>query len=325
MKNELISVIIPIYNCELFLEKCINSITTQTYKNLEIILVNDGSTDNSKKICEQYAKKESRIKVIHKKNGGAAEARNVAIKEAKGKLITFVDADDEILPNYIQNMYELIRKYKTKLAITSYIVVGKKNKIDIGKKYKEQKIDTKECLERLLLQQGFTVSPCAKMYEKELLLKHPFPEKYPYEDDATTYKIIMECDEIAYNNQSNYLYYKRENSVTNKSFSKDKLILLKYGEEMQNKILNKYPELKETVIAKCISYKFSILRQMTNAKLNSEMKKTKNEIKKTLKSQYKEILKSSKSGMKDKCAILSLLLGEWYFKLCWNLYEKIKY
>lgn len=114
--QELISVIIPIYNVEKYLKKCIDSIINQTYKNLEIILVDDGSPDNCGKICDEYAKKDQRIRVIHKKNGGLSDARNAGIDIAKGKYIAFVDSDDYVEKEYIEIMYKELKKNNVKIV-----------------------------------------------------------------------------------------------------------------------------------------------------------------------------------------------------------------
>lgn len=110
MKKPLISIIVPIYNTEKYLYKCLDSIVGQTYKNIEIILIDDGSTDNSGKICDEYAKKDSRIVVIHQKNGGQSAARNAGLKIARGEYINLIDGDDEVLPNFIETLFNLYDK-----------------------------------------------------------------------------------------------------------------------------------------------------------------------------------------------------------------------
>ena len=136
-KQDLISIVVPIYNVEKYLEKCINSIIIQTYKNIEIILVNDGSTDSSGKICDIYLKKDKRIKVIHKKNGGLSDARNVGIENAKGKYIAFIDSDDFIDSDFIEILYNLIIEYNADVSCCKCNVIYKKNK----KQQVEEKIN----------------------------------------------------------------------------------------------------------------------------------------------------------------------------------------
>lgn len=123
--NPKISIIVPIYNVEKYLQKCVDSILCQTYKNLEIILVNDGSPDNCPAICDEYAKKDKRIKVIHKQNGGVSSARNAGLDVATGKYVQFVDSDDWVEPEYSKTMINLIEENNCDLGICGYIKKGK--------------------------------------------------------------------------------------------------------------------------------------------------------------------------------------------------------
>ena len=122
--NELISVIVPVYNVEEYLPKCIESIINQTYKNLEIILVDDGSTDNSGRICDEYAKKDDRIIVFHKENGGLSDARNCGIDAATGDWVQFVDSDDYIHQTMVEKMYSSCKRNQTKLAVCGRVDVN---------------------------------------------------------------------------------------------------------------------------------------------------------------------------------------------------------
>lgn len=131
MESKLISVIVPVYNVEKYLSKCIDSILAQTYKNLEIILVDDGSPDNCPKICDEYAKKDNRIKVIHKENGGLSAARNVALDIAKGEYIGFVDSDDFIAEDMYEVLYNLAEKYNAEISSVSFYKVIENNIITI--------------------------------------------------------------------------------------------------------------------------------------------------------------------------------------------------
>ena len=129
MKEDLISIIVPVYNAEKYLNRCINSIINQTYTNIEIILVDDESPDNSPKICDEWSKKDSRIKVIHKKNGGPASARNSGLKEAKGKYIGFVDSDDYIESEMYEKLYNSIKTNKSNIAVCNYVKEYRNKKI----------------------------------------------------------------------------------------------------------------------------------------------------------------------------------------------------
>ena len=124
MKNLLVSVIVPIYNVEKYLRKCVDSILNQTYKNLEIILVDDGSPDNCGNICDEYALSDSRIRIIHKKNGGLSDARNAGLDIARGNYILFVDSDDYIDETMVEKLYEALEKEKAEMSLCSFVYVN---------------------------------------------------------------------------------------------------------------------------------------------------------------------------------------------------------
>lgn len=324
--EDLISVIIPVYNVEMYLEKCINSIIKQIYNNIEIILVDDASTDNSGSICDQFAKKHNNIKIFHNTiNIGAAASRNIGIEKSNGKYICFVDSDDEITENYVSYLHYLIKKYNTSMSISSYIICSRRKKNDIGRNYNEKRLTKAECLRRLLNTEGFSTSLWAKMYEKRIFDDIKIPEEKAYEDDAITYKIIMSCEHIAYGNESNYKYIIRDNSIMTKEFSKDRLVLLKYADEMYYIINREYPKLKKYTEKKYINYYFSILRQMINSNLNDEFIPIKKKIIMELKKYKKIILFSNIYGIKEKMGMITLLFGEKFYKFGWNIYTFLVY
>ncbi len=161
--EDLITVIVPVFKVEKYLEKCVKSICCQTYKNLEIILVDDGSPDNCGKMCDKYAKSDKRIKVIHKENGGLSDARNAGIKMATGKYIAFVDSDDYVSNDYIEYMYKILKKENTKISICELQIVWKNTTIENNKENKVQKLTSKQALENLLYSQGIDVSAPRKI------------------------------------------------------------------------------------------------------------------------------------------------------------------
>lgn len=131
MEEKLISIIVPVYNVEKYLKECIDSVISQTYKNLEIILVDDGSTDKSGEICDEYSKKDSRIKVIHKENGGLSDARNVALDIAKGEYIGFVDSDDYVEKDMFETLYKLAEEHNTEISSISFYKTLENEIIDV--------------------------------------------------------------------------------------------------------------------------------------------------------------------------------------------------
>ncbi|MBR1540013.1 MAG: glycosyltransferase [Clostridia bacterium] len=132
MEEELISIIVPVYKVEKYLDKCINSIVSQTYKNLEVILVDDGSPDSCGKMCDEWTQKDTRIKVIHKENGGLSDARNFGLDCAKGKYIQFVDSDDYIEKDMIEFLYKNLKENNADISICSNYMVDEENVINVG-------------------------------------------------------------------------------------------------------------------------------------------------------------------------------------------------
>jgi len=210
----LISIIVPVYNVEQYLQRCLESIINQTYKNLEIILVDDGSPDNCPQICDDYAAKDNRIMVIHKKNGGLSDARNAGLDICKGKFISFVDSDDWIDTNYIKTLFDLLTETKTDIAIGNFF------KTDGSKKNPTFPIQhrTLKPTEAIICctrgnTPAFAIS-CSKLYKKELFDNLRFPVGKYHEDEFTTYLLFYKSTSVAYTSQVLYYYYSRETSIT---------------------------------------------------------------------------------------------------------------
>ena len=244
-KQPLISVVVPIYKVEEYINKCLDSIINQTYKNLEIILVDDGSPDNCGKICDDYVKKDKRIKVIHKINGGLSDARNKGIEKAKGEYITFIDSDDYIEKEYVELLYKTIIEEDSDIAIGSHTVLYETG-MELKKATGEKTLLTpKKVLERILYDDNIDYSAWAKLYKIELFKKIKYPKGRLFEDAATTYKLIDSSKKIAINSKSIYNYIIRNNSITNAAFSKKKMDLIISTKEMCNYIKDKYPDLEK--------------------------------------------------------------------------------
>ena len=214
-EKALISIIIPVYKVEKYLEKCIQSVINQTYENLQIILVDDGSPDNCGKICDEYAKKDHRIEVIHKSNGGLSDARNKGLEIAKGEYIGFVDSDDYIEADMYEVLYNLLKQYNADVSICNFYTVSQ-GKISI--KNADNGINEYnriEILKEILLDKNIQSYAWNKLYKKELFDEIKYPVGKKYEDIGTTFYLLEKCNKVVVTGKPEYYYINRQDSIVN--------------------------------------------------------------------------------------------------------------
>ena len=211
IEKEKISVIIPVYNVEKYLKRCLDSVINQTYKNLEVILVDDGSTDNSGKICDEYAEKDKRIIVIHKNNGGLSDARNKGLDICTGNYISFIDSDDWIEKNFYE--FAIDNLDKADLLIFDYYLTTDKKKKFVKCLTKACYLTVEECL-RELSKANIQSYAWNKLYKKELFAFIRFPKGINYEDQAIMHLIVDKCSKIKYFNKAFYNYFQNQKSIT---------------------------------------------------------------------------------------------------------------
>jgi len=218
-QNKLITIIVPMYNIEQYIEKCVCSLKNQTYKEIEILLINDGSEDGTQVISEKYVKSDSRIRLINLEHKGTSICRNIGIKEAKGEYIAFVDGDDTVSDDYIEFLYRCIQNSEADISVCKFRYVYKDEDVDFkDKKTAIQVYSGLEALGMLLYQQYFISSPCAKLCKKSLYSDILFPEGMLAEDVATIYKLFAKADKVCYCNAQKYYYYQRAGSSVNKDY-----------------------------------------------------------------------------------------------------------
>lgn len=322
MKKDLVSVIVPVYNVEKYLDRCIESIINQTYKNLEIILVDDGSPDNCPKMCDNWAKKDKRIKVIHKENGGLSDARNIGINNATGDYIAFVDSDDFIDKEMYEKLLQNLIRTNSDISICSMIYYYENDQIkelknndtsffiyDDIKKYDN------------LFNENFLnfVVVWNKIYKKEIFKKLRFPKGKINEDTFLAHKILNLSNKIVYSKEKLYYYVQREESIMHQQFNIKKLdeleayknqMLFFQQEEFHN---TKYPKISlERYIDKILVY----YCRVKNHNENKQYQKQIQDLRKEYKKYYKEIMK--------KDILFKSKLKYFIFKYFPNLYYMIK-
>jgi len=319
MSKDLISVVVPVYNVEKYLRRCVDSILCQTYSNLEIILVDDGSPDNSGKICDDYKKKDKRIKVIHKENGGLSDARNVGIDACHGKYITFVDSDDWIERDYVEVLYDALKRNKVRISVGDVAIFYNDVKTHCDFDGKEEIVSPEQFFEKMLWGiRDLDNGAWAKLYETGLFDGVSYPKGRVYEDTATTYKLIDKCDNIVICSKPIYCYMKRRDSITQSQFDKKNMQLLDSVDGMTGYIQEKYPKLKDACKRKRLWARFSTLSHLATAKTAN--KKIQKELMDYIKKNSGEVLKFSQTPSRDKIAIWCSRFGFWCYRFFWKSY-----
>ncbi len=270
MNEPLISVIVPVYNVEHYIKRCVDSILAQTYTNLEIILVDDGSTDNSGKICDEYAMTDLRVRVIHIDNNGQSEARNLGMNKAKGYYFAFVDSDDYIAIDYISYLYEIMQIHQAQISICGYCKIGENNSDKKDKKIildKETKVyDSKEGILQLLYQRGILTVVWGRLFKAELFREINFPKGKLHEDVAVLYKLFDIANKIACGDQKKYFYFQRVGSTMNKRFYKQRMDYLEFTKECIQYMNRNHPRLTRAAISRHFSACFDLLSCIGNDK-----------------------------------------------------------
>ena len=226
----MISVIVPVYNVEEYLEECLESIKNQTYTNIEVILVNDGSTDGSREICERFCQKDSRFKLINQENQGQSVARNRGVKESVGKFIMFVDSDDVIN----KNLLEVLLPYmKTEVDIVECRMTRNKEEFYLNKPSKIVfEGNAKEAILNCIAIKEVKFCPVTKLYRREIVEKVPFLEGYIYEDVFTGINYLKHMRKIVVVDYIGYYYRVRLNSTMTKSFTEKDLDIFQVGNQL---------------------------------------------------------------------------------------------
>ena len=330
MEKDLISIVVPIYNVEKYLTRCIDSIIKQTYKNIEIILVDDGSPDNCGKICDEYAQKDNRIIVIHKENEGLSATRNAGIEIAKGKYIGFVDSDDYIKEDMYESLYNDMKKYDVDISICKYIEVfiddtnNNHKKSDVQNEENVKIYNNIDILKKLLYNENITDHAWNKLYKTELFKNNNirYPKGYMFEDIGTTYLLFEKAKKISLSSKMGYYYIRRESSILGKVNEKLIYHLLQMIKNRYEYLVEEVPELKKKLVENrvrtiktifgyiCIAQKKDLLN---NEKIKEEYEFYKKNFKKS-----KKYLMNIQKNILEKFECYLLYYNK---KSYWNYYK----
>ena len=315
MMGEKISVIVPVYNVEQYLERCVDSIISQTYTNLEIILVNDGSTDNSGKLCDELAKKDERIRVIHKENGGLSDARNRGIDEAESDLVGFIDSDDYIDSDMYEVLLKNLNNTDADLSMCAlYDVYNNTPEAQVTNK-ETWKLSSEQAIKMVMEAKILSVTAVNKLYRKSLFTDLKFEVGKIAEDAFIMIKLLDKCEKIVATNEKKYYYVHRENSITTQKFSTKFLNVIEAYEQNSNIISEKYPKLKDVAQTRMNWAYFYVLdRLLLDDNYND--KELENKLISYLKNYRKDILNDPLFTKGRKIGFIALLLSR-------NLYRKL--
>lgn len=319
MEKPLISVIVPAYNVEKFIGKCIDSILRQSFKDFEVLLIDDGAKDSTPEICDACAKKDSRIKVYHKENGGLSDARNYGIDRMQGKYVTFIDSDDYVDSGYFEYLYGLITQEEDiQIAICGKKSVRENENASPDPETFHEIITGERAVQKMLCGHGSGHSAWGKLYSANLWKTVRYPKGKIYEDYATTYRVMALVDKAAWGNAAMYFYVQHIESIMHQKCSRRSLSLVDIADEETEFIVKKWPALKQEALARKVTSELKCLQNILNAK-NEEFDDYKQKIVEDVRRHKGELLASKKVALKTKIKIIALLLGERTFGFIYNL------
>ena len=263
METALISVIVPVYNVAQYLEKSIASIQQQTYQNLEIILVDDGATDESGRLCEKIAEQDERVLVYHKENEGLSQARNDGLKQAHGDYVIFIDSDDYIHPEMIASLYQQLVKEDADVSSCGVMNVYANSESPQTENQDDYFIcDTETFLREYLIGEKIPGTICNKLIKKEIAAQLTFPKGLIYEDAYYHFDLIKVAKKYVVNTKPYYYYFHRGDSITTKPYAEKDLAYIDIYQKFYNEVVKEYPKLKDVAFFRLAYAYFFILDKM---------------------------------------------------------------
>ena len=322
-REKMVSIIVPVYNVEKYLDKCIQSIMNQTYFDFEVLLIDDGSEDSSGSICDLWAKEDSRILVFHKENGGLSDARNYGIARANGEYITFIDSDDVVGKDYLKILMNLILEYGAQIACVSALSMSENMKVEHDMNIKNGCLDTEEALKYACIRKYFGVSAWGKLYKSTLFSNLRYPKGRIYEDLLTTPYLIASSDSVAYSSSKQYFWIQRKGSITHTIHSKKEMALhLKGLEELVEFIDKHYRKIHMAAICRYVDDSFgSIIHKLV---YSEEYYERIDYVIACAKSYWKGGLKSRYIRMSRKIEIILMMISSRLYKVIFMSRVKIK-
>lgn len=318
-QEPLISIVLPVYNILSYLPACMDCVKRQTYQNLEVILVDDGSTDGCGPLCDRIAAEDGRYTVYHKPNGGLSDARNYGIERARGEYITLVDPDDTIDDDYVAYLLQVLQRHHARMSICTHRTLYDNGSMRELKLSGDEPLSTERCLERMLYHDVIDTSAWGKLYARELFSAVRYPKGRIFEDIGTTYQLMMQCDEIAVGYETKYTYHFHNHSIVNGSFTPAKLDMLEMTDRMAADVSARFPELRQAVQRRQVYARISVLNQMLKAR---GYEPERQEIRRYIQEHRNEVLSNPKTPQRDRIAIRLLRFSYPLYRFIWLSYQR---
>ena len=307
-QQPLISVIVPVYNAEAFLDHCLESIVGQSYRHLEIIAVDDGSTDGSEMKCDRWAEQDKRIRVIHQPNGGHSAARNTGLDAMTGELMMMVDSDDVLHPDFTATLLSLMQNHDADIAVAGYTAFFG-DQPDFSSRHDGQPrvYDQQEALLAVFYQQGLTHSPWGRLFKSSLFDGIRFPLGIIYEDLAIIYPLLKNCHRVVAIDDVLYGYRQHE-SNSMRVFSPRRAAVLDVGEKLERQMLNEDPQYLDAVRSRLLSAYFNILL-LSHQDHSNDYRELEDRCWKGIKRPRRDCLLDPHVRRKNKLGIVASFLG----------------
>ena len=323
--NPLVSVIVPVYNVEDYLDRCMDSIVNQTYTNFEVLLVDDGSTDSSGDLCDRWGKRDPRIRVFHKQNGGLSDARNYALDRMRGDYITCIDSDDYVETVYIESLLDALSKsdrYEMVGCLHDIVFENEKTTYEYVKPIVNE-FSLHDALESALYNQEVDVSAWGKLYKSKLFSSLRYPKNHLYEDTYVFGDLLAESQGYLLLNSTLYHYVKRSDSIVGGGWNRSRLQYLDSAERLTACAERLFPSLQIACIRKRTQALLSVLRYMSGS--NFQDKALRISLRNKALDNSSTVLKDANAPSRDKFALVALRFGYRTFQLSWKLYNIARY
>ena len=318
MGRPLISVIVPVYKVEQYLDRCVESVLSQDFNDFELILVDDGSPDRCGELCDGWARKDGRIRVIHKQNGGLSSARNCGLDHAEGAYVSFIDSDDWVKKDYLSYLLSLFEDGCSVTACNHTVIRNGKGKNNSDAERGKVVLTRRQAFEEVLFHGCIDVSGWGKLYKKEVFDGIRYPEGRLFEDTYLFGDILKRTERVVFGSVPCYLYEMHGGSIVNKRFTEKNLQYIEAAERLSALALEEDPSLRTGAVRRVSHAKLSVLRYMENC--DEKYVQLRGKLREEVLKDAPQYIKDPRTPKRDRIAVGLLRLGTGPFYFGWNLY-----